>query len=423
MKEDFLHYIWKHKKFLTTNLETVQNEQLTIINVGQYLEQSGPDFFNAQIIIGEQKWAGNVEIHLKSSDWYVHHHQQDTAYDNVILHVVWQHDEVVFGKDNKEIPVLEIAPYVDKVLIKQYNQLFENKTWINCEKEIQSISKFVINHWLECLFFERLETKSIPIETLKNETQSDWESILFCKLAQNFGLNTNGATFFAMAKSIPFSIIRKEASEPQNLESLFFGHLNLLDSEKEDNYYKDLQFRYKYLLHKYQLEKPLLPELQFFKLRPDNFPTIRLSQLANLFSENHNLFNTIITKTSFSELLNIFQVETSEYWKTHYQFDKTSKGKTKKITKSFFELLVINTIVPIRFAYAKSQGEDINESLIYLLEDLAPEQNNIIEKFGSIGIKAQNAFQSQALLQLKKEYCTFKKCLQCSIGNQLLIQD
>ncbi|HEU0126660.1 MAG TPA: DUF2851 family protein, partial [Flavobacterium sp.] len=283
MKEDFLHYLWKFKKFNTLNLKTAQGELITILKTGDYLELSGPDFFNAHIEIGNQKWAGNVEIHVKSSDWYLHNHENDPAYKNVILHVVWENDTAIFREDNSEIPVLVLKDYVGKEMVSNYAELISPKTWISCEKQIKDIDNFVFKNWQERLFFERLERKSKFIYELLEETNQDWESVLFCLLAKNFGLNTNGTSFLQIAKSIPFSIIRKESFEHENLEALFFGTARLLEAEKEDVYFKDLKFRYFYLLHKYQLERTFVEPVQFFKHRPDNFPTIRLSQLASFY--------------------------------------------------------------------------------------------------------------------------------------------
>ncbi|HEY6143131.1 MAG TPA: DUF2851 family protein [Flavobacterium sp.] len=420
MKEDFLHYLWKFKKFDLLNLKTFNEEEITINNVGQYLELAGPDFFNAQITIDKQKWAGNVEIHLKSSDWYVHNHERDEAYDNVILHVVWEHDTEIFRKNNSEIPVLELRKYVDTATIANYQSLIAPKSWIFCEKQLAAIPQFTLKNWQERLFFERLERKSKPVFDLLEQTNQDWEAVLFCLLAKNFGLNTNGEIFHKIAQSIPFSIIRKESFEVENLEALLFGTAGLLDSEKEDTYFVDLKFRYFYLLHKYQLEKKVIDTVQFFKHRPDNFPTIRLSQLANLYHLQQNLFSKIGTANSVETIYEIFNVSTSDYWQNHYQFDKESPKKMKKLSKSFIDLIVINTIIPLQFAYAKSQGKEISEDLIQLLEEVATEKNAIIDKFSSFGIEAKNAFESQSLLQLKNEYCNKSRCLECAIGMELL---
>jgi len=420
MKEDFLHYIWQFKKFDFTNLTTAQGESLVISNSGQYLQKAGPDFFNAQISIGNQKWAGNVEIHLKSSDWYVHHHETDSNYESVILHVVWEHDTEVFRKDNSEIPVLELKNYITRKIIENYNALAVAKSWINCEKEIQNINIFVLKNWQEKLFFERLQRKVEPIQQLLSETENDWEAVLFCLLAKNFGLNTNGEILMKVAKSIPFSVVRKESAELLNVEALLFGRSGLLEKEKEDTYFKDLKFQWIYIQEKYQLQKIIIEPIQFFKHRPDNFPTIRLAQLAQLYFSRRNLFSLILEAKTVSSFYEIFNIQVSEYWKTHYQFDKESPKKRKVLTNSFIDLVLINTIIPLKFIYANSQGKDVSEDLIDLLNEIQAEKNIVIEKFKSFGVESKNAFETQSLLQLKNEYCNHKRCLSCAIGLEFL---
>lgn len=420
MKEDFLHYLWKFRKFESLNLKTAKDESITIIKVGEYLELSGPDFFNAQIIIENQKWAGNVEIHLKSSDWYLHGHEKDQAYENVILHVVWEHDTEIFREDNTEIPVLVLKDYISSETLKSYYSLVNPKSWISCEKEISQIDHFVFENWQERLFFERLERKSKFVYDLLEETNQDWEAVLFCLLAKNFGLNTNGNTFLQIAKSIPFSFIRKESFEIENLEALLFGASGLLDADKQDVYFNDLKFRYFYLLHKYQLEKVYTNPLEFFKHRPDNFPTIRLSQLAGLYNRHQNLFSKIITLKSAKEACELLNVSAGLYWNNHYQFDKESPKKVKKLSKAFIDLIILNTIIPIQFAYSQRMGESVFEDLIAFMKEVAPEKNSIIEKFDSFGVVSKNAFQTQSLLQLKNEFCNHNGCLKCAVGMELL---
>ena len=420
MKEDFLHYVWQYKKFTFSNLTTVSGDALTVVNAGQYLQLAGPDFFNAQLVIGKQKWAGNVEIHVKSSDWYLHHHEKDSAYDSVILHVVWEHDTPIFRKDNSEIPVLELKHFVTKDVLLNYQELTSAKTWIYCENQISAVDAFVLQNWQERLFFERLERKSVPIQQLLKETENDWEAVLFYMLAKNFGLNTNGETFLKMAKSIPFSIIRKERFEVENLEALLFGQADLLPLEAEDLYAKNLKSRFDYISQKYQLAKIIIEPVQFFKHRPDNFPTIRLAQLAMLYHKQHHLFSELIEAKNLEQFYSLFTVSVSDYWQTHYQFDKESPKKKKQFSKSFIDLLLINTIVPIQFAYAKSQGKEISEDLLELLRTISPEKNSVIEKFSHFGIPSKNAFETQSLLALKNDYCNQKKCLQCAIGIELL---
>jgi len=420
MKEDFLHYLWKFKKFDTSNLQTVHHESIQILNSGQYLQTAGPDFFNAQIILNQQKWAGNIELHLKSSDWYLHHHERDAAYENVILHVVWEHDSAIFRKDNSELPTLVLKQYVSELLIQQYEALLFPKSWIYCERQLQGLDSFALRHWQERLFFERLEAKSNPIETLLTETQNDWEAVLFCLLAKNFGLNTNGELFYKIATEIPFTVLRKERVAFENIEALLFGKIGLLDLQREDAYFHNLKSRYEYLKVKYQLQNSIGGPVQFFKHRPDNFPTIRLSQLANLYAKQDQLFSKVVQVQSIKDMYLLFDVAVTPYWQTHYLFDATSPKKTKALSKSFIDLIVMNTIVPLQFAYSKRQGKDSVEHLLQLLEQIAPEQNAIVEKFNGFGIPTQSAFETQALLQLKNDYCNRGRCLACEIGIQLL---
>ena len=420
MKEDFIHYVWNYKKFDFSNLKTTQNENLTIINSGFYSQLAGPDFFNGQIIIENQKWAGNIEIHIKSSDWYLHNHEKDENYDSVILHVVWEHDTPIFRKDNTEIPVLEIKNYVSIEELHNYQSLLTPKSWIFCEKQLNQVDDFVIKNWQERLFFERLERKSKPIEIVLKETENDWEAVLFTMLAKNFGLNTNGESFFKIAKSITFSLIRKEALEVLYLEALLFGQANMLPTNAEDTYVKELKSWYDYISLKYKIAKPSIVAVQFFKHRPDNFPTIRLAQLAMLYHLQRNLFSKIIAATTVQELYVIFNLSVSDYWKTHYNFDKESHKKNKSLTNSFIDLLLINTIIPIQFAYLKSIGKENPEQIINFLSTIPAEKNSIVDKFSTFGLKATNAFEAQSLLQLKNEYCNNKKCLNCAIGLNLL---
>ena len=420
MKEDFLHHVWQHKKFAVTQLQTTTGESIQILNSGQYLQQTGPDFFNAQLIIGNQKWAGNIEIHLKSSDWYLHNHEKDTNYDSVILHVVWEYDIPIFRKNNTEVPTLELKKYVELADLHKYQSLTTQKAWIYCENDISKVNDFIFRNWQERLYFERLERKATEIKQLLQVSNNDWEAILFYLLAKNFGLNTNGILFQNMAKSIPFSVIRKESFAIENLEALFFGQANMLEANFQDNYTNKLQHDYNYLIKKYKITKNVFDKVEFFKHRPDNFPTIRLAQLAALYFKEHNLFSKIISFNVISELYDLFKVEVSNYWETHYNFDKTSVLKKKKMTNSFIDLILINTILPIRFAYEQSIQKQSSTEIIELIEAIQPEKNIIVDRFATIGIVAENAFQTQSLLQLKKEYCDHKKCLQCAIGIHLL---
>ncbi|GAL64127.1 DUF2851 family protein [Algibacter lectus] len=421
MQEDFLHYIWKFKKFQTQSLKTEANQSITITSVGQHNFNSGPDFFNAKLTIGEQLWAGNVEIHIKSSDWYLHNHEQDPAYDGVILHVVWEHDTEIFRKDNTPIPTLVLRDYIDFTLLNNYKKLFaKQNTWINCENDFVNTNDFVLTNWLERLYFERLERKADAIELLLQESKNDWEAVLFKMLAKNFGLKVNGDAFFSLAQSVDFSVVRKSQSNLQSLEALLFGQANLLSESVEDAYFISLSKEYSFLKQKFQLKENQVLPLQFFRLRPPNFPTIRLSQLANLYHEYQNLFSKVIEIDKLEDFYKLFNVSTSEFWKTHYTFQKSSKPSTKVITKAFTDLLLINTILPLKFCYAKQKGQDIDGSILKIASEINSEKNSIIDAFNKLKKVSKSAFQSQSLIQLKTEYCDKNKCLQCAVGNSLL---
>ena len=420
MKEDFLYYVWQYKKFNSLELKTYQGEKLAILNSGTFLQNQGPDFFNALIEINHQKWAGNIEIHVKSSDWFLHNHQEDNNYNNVILHVVWQHDAPVYSKNNEEIPVLVLKDFVDENLIENYLQLTTTKTWIYCENQIKYIDNFILQNLQEKLYIERLEQKSDVINNLLKQSNNDWEAVLFTMLCKNFGLNTNGDHFYFIAQSIPFNVIRKESSQTILLESLLFGQANMLPEIAEDNYVKNLISNYEFLTTKHNLQKPAIGNVQFFKHRPDNFPTIRLSQLSVLYNTHQNLFSKIIEVKSIKEIYSLFNISVSDYWKNHHHFDKESAKKEKFLSKSFIDLLRINTLIPIKFCYDKEQKKDYGEYFLDIIKEVSAEKNTIISKFNFYGIKSYNALQTQSLLQLKSKYCNLKKCINCAIGLEIL---
>ena len=421
MQEDFLHYIWKHKKFRFNNLETTTGESIVVTSVGQHNFNSGPDFFNAKIKVGDQLWAGNVEIHIKSSDWFLHSHEQDKAYDNVILHVVWEDDTEVFRKDNTPIPTLQLKDAVDVTMLNNYKKLFakQNK-WINCENDFPSTDDFVLTNWLERLYLERLERKSETINTLLVASKNDWESVFFKMLTKNFGLKVNGESFFSLGQSIDFSIIRKTQSNPHVLEAFLFGQAGLLKQDIENAYYLDLKNEYKFLKQKFGLQNNQVLPLQFFRLRPSNFPTIRLSQLANLYNKHQNLFSKVIELNEVEDFYELFKVSTSDFWETHYTFQKTSKTSIKTLSKSFVDLLLINTILPIKFCYAKQKGVEIDSEIIKIATAITSEKNNIISAFNNLKKVSKSSLDSQALIQLKTEYCDKNNCLKCAVGNQFL---
>ena len=421
MQEDFLHYVWQHKKMSLKSLQTTTQEPIILKTVGLPNVNSGPDFFNAQISIGTQMWAGNVEIHVKSSDWYAHHHETNAAYDNVILHVVWEHNMDIFRKDNTPIPTLELKNYVFPHTFKNYNTLLNQKqSWIPCESNIKEVDGFTVAHWLERLYLERLEVKYKAIETQLNDSKQNWEAVLFWQLAKNFGLKVNGDAFLSIAKSMDFSVVRKSQHQLHPLEALFFGQAGLLDTEAQDRYISELKSTYEFLKHKFSLSSDGVLPVQFFRLRPPNFPTIRLAQLAALYSRSSNLFSRIIEAQSLEQLYAVFEGTTSKFWETHYTFDKTSKLTPKSLTKSFINLLIINTIIPIKFAYNKFNRQPKQEDIVAIMRKTPMEHNSVVDKFHALYAFGKTALESQALIQLKQNYCSKNKCLQCAIGSALL---
>lgn len=421
MKEEFLYYVWQYKLFSGTSLCTTDGKQILVKKTGSLNKNEGPDFLNAQIQIEHQLWVGNVEMHIKSSDWYLHKHENDANYDAVILHVVWEYDVVVFMKNNKALPTLELKKMVDKNVLQNYNHLiYQKQKWIPCENQVDLVNDFIVKNWLERLYFERLEQKSSFIKDLLKTVNFDFEAVLFLLLAKNFGLKINGEAFLNLAKSLDFAVVRKVRFNENQLTALFFGQAGFLEEEIEENYHQELKREYKYLQHKYQLQSISKNSFQFFRMRPQNFPTLRIAQFASLLFTHQNLFSKLMNISKKEDFYKVFNYKIQEFWQTHYTFEKASKKSTKKLTKSFIDLILINTILPLKFVYLKHRNELIEETFLQLIKQIKPEKNSIISKFYDLKIDAKNAMESQALLLLKNNYCTMKRCLHCAIGNNLL---
>ncbi|WP_298519271.1 DUF2851 family protein [uncultured Kordia sp.] len=422
IREDFLYYLWKFGKLHLQKLQTAKDELIEIINLGIHNHHTGPDFFNARLKIANQIWAGNVEMHVNSSDWFVHNHENDANYDNVILHVVWNHDIEIHRKDNSVIPTLVLKKYSDSALVNRYKNLLDTpKQWISCEANFPVLNNFELENWLERVYIERLELKAAEITKLVEKTAYDWEAVLFRLLAKGFGLKLNSDVFFEAACSVDFGVIRKLSSKRGSLEAFLFGIFGLLSQEaSQEKYYEELQEEFKYLCHKFQYTKEVHIPLQFFRTRPANFPTIRASQLGTLYHQQSNLFSKIVATTSLEELYLLLQVETSTFWQTHYTFEKHSPKRIKKVSKKFIDVLLINSILPLKYCYEKYLGKPNIESLLTLLRTITPENNSIIQKFNTKNITIENALHTQALLELKKNYCDKQQCLECAIGNKLL---
>jgi hypothetical protein len=418
MKEEFLHYIWKYKLF-KNDLKSHDQEKIEIINQGIHNHDSGPDFFNAKIKINETIWAGNVEIHINSSDWYVHKHHKDKAYDNVILQVVLNHDKEVVRTNGQVIPSIELK--FDQKLLTNYESLIQSEFWIPCEKDIQKVDTFTIQNWLEKLTIERLEAKSEKIFQLLNQSNNSWENVFYHQLARNFGFKLNSDPFEQLAKSLPLAYLAKHKDSLFQIEALLFGQAGFLSEKSGDDYYLKLKKEYDYLRKKFSLI-PLKKHLwKFLRSRPGNFPTIRIAQFAKLIFISSALFSKILEATTIKDFNKLFTVNPSDYWKNHYLFNKESVKKSKALGKSAFDTILINTIIPLLFIYGKANGMmQIQERSLKLLEEIKPEKNSVVTKWNDLGIKTTSAFGTQALIQLKNAYCNHKKCLNCHIGNSLI---
>lgn len=424
MNEDFLHYVWQYQKFDTLHLETTKGEALHVIQKGQHNKSgSGPDFKEAILKIGNQKWAGQIEIHLKSSDWYAHHHERDSNYDNVILHVVWEDDVEVFDANQNPIPTLNMSGSVQSEALENYNALLSHsgKRWINCANDFHSFSDFTFENWLERLYIERLEIKSQVIQKLLVASKNHWDAVCFQYLARNFGLNTNGAQFLKIAESIDYKIIQKLQAQPLQIEALLFGQSGLIPDSAEHPEVKQRHQDYTFLKEKYKLT-PRQEKLEFFRLRPSNFPSIRMAQLASLLAEKQHLCESIMQINSQEEARDFFKIELSDFWKTHYTFQKESKKSSKKLSHSFVDLMIINTIIPLKFAYYQHFGQlDFEKQIFPLISAIKPERNSIVTSYEKLRHhKMKSAVQSQALIHLKKNYCDQNRCLSCNFGLKLV---
>ena len=419
MKEDFLHFVWKHRLFNKSNLKSTTGDSLEIISTGTHNFDSGPDFFNAKVRIGKTIWAGNIEIHQKSSDWYMHKHNENESYNNVILHVVEKADRKVFVND-KELVCLELK-YPEK-LKSNYFQLLESEQWIACQERFHLIDPFEVKFWAGALLSERLLSKTDEIKAILQQNKNEWNETFYQLLARNFGMKTNAVPFELLAKAIPLNILSKHKNNLFQIEALLFGQSGLLNEELiGDDYFLKLRDEYSFLYKKYKL-KPIEGHLwKFMRLRPANFPTIRISQFARLIFKSTFLFSKILETEDMKQLELFFEVESSEYWANHYRFNKPSENVPRKLGVSSFRNIVINTITPVLFIYGELNDKtNLKDRAIRFLDEIPAEENSVTEKWAELGIRAQSAFESQALLQLKKNYCKNKKCLNCRLGAKII---
>jgi hypothetical protein len=421
--EDFLHYVWKFRLFDRIDLQTNDGEELEILSAGLHNSDSGPDFHNARVRIGDTIWAGNVEVHLSSSDWQKHGHTADYAYDNVILHVVYRDDQPLVLTNGRRVPTLELQNRIPDDLYNRYhNLIFGNQIIIPCEANIGSVDTLTLHNWMTRVLVERLEKKSAAVIAGLNFNRGDWEETFYQFLAANFGFKTNALPFELLAKSLPQNILAKHKNNPMQIEALIFGQAGFLKDDIKDIYPLKLKNEYEFLRKKYNL-KPIENHLwKFMRMRPQNFPTIRLAQFAALVVNSNHLFSKILEIKDVKGLRNLFtDIKVNPYWENHYRFDVESALLAKSLGQASIDILLLNTLALFLFSYGKHNQIQhfINRSL-QLLEHLPNENNNIVADFTNLGVKINTAFESQALLELKNNYCDYKKCLQCGIGNKIL---
>jgi hypothetical protein len=421
MTEAFIHYIWKYKNFHLGNLTTTAGEPMEIIHTGEHNSDAGPDFFNARIRIGNTIWAGNIEIHVRASDWSRHEHQHDSVYDNIILHVVHEADQWIRDKSGKAFPTVELNGRITPEVYKKYLNFGTSKDWIPCGIQAGKASRIVVEAWLERLCVERLERKAESILETLQQNQNNWEETFYQYLARNFGFRVNAVPFNLLARSVPLHLASRYKDNLMLLEALFFGQAGLLEDFFFESYPQRLQSEYQFLAHKHSITGIDGHLWKFLRMRPMNFPTIRIAQFVNLIHKSEHLFSSVLEANELPQLKSLFASGVSAYWHTHYQFGSFSAPGLKMKGAETIENIIINTVVPFLFVYGKQKGiEEMEERALRLLEETKPENNSVASKWTKIGLRADNGARSQALLELKNRYCSERKCLECGIGRDLL---
>lgn len=421
MKERLLHFIWEHRRINVGRLKTTTGEEVIILDQGKHNNHSGPDFLGAKLVIGGILWAGNVEIHVKSSDWYSHLHQEDPVYENVILHVVWEDNRNIQYKSGKRIPCVELKKYVDHNLLVKFYRLQNTIDWTPCQSFIKELPDEIRTSWLDQLSLERLNDKAEKVLLKLDESKGEWETVFYEMFARNLGLHVNGDAFENLAKRTPLKILARHKDQLFQLEAILFGQSGLLSSNFKEEYPLRLWKEYEHLSKKYGLY-PMPGHLwKFMRLRPINFPTIRIAQLAKIIHQSDHLFSKALSVKNLKEIVNMFDVSPGYYWKDHYRFEKKTQKINRRMGRSTHELLVINTICPILYAYGKSRGmEEVKERAIEFLQGLKPEANFLIRKWKELGWEVENSLETQALIQLRQQYCEKKLCTECKIGHWIL---
>ncbi len=425
MTEAFLHYLWQHQ-MLDKRLVTIDGQPIVVLKAGELNRDAGPDFFNARLIIGGVEWVGNIEVHLRTSDWNVHHHMDDKAYNNVVLHVVYEHDADIRLENGTVPATVELRCFLHPSLVANYDFLMvpSSAEEIPCVKRLPSVPPFIVHSWMERLTVERIEAKAAEVYRLLEESRSGWELTCYWLIAHYFGGKVNSLPFELLAKITKPSLLARWKDNPQRMEALLMGQAGLLDSYFKDDYPRQLQADYEALRSGASLQ-PIDPHLwRFFRLRPSAFPTIRISQMAHLLSRTTNLFSTLLTMTEADAIVRLFDCQASPYWENHYHFDRPIETRSvKRLGRMQADLLIINAWVPLLFVYGETVGnQQYKEQAVALLEQMGAERNRIVRQWQQVGLEPRNAAQSQALIQLKNNYCCNRRCLDCRIGHHVIKQ-
>jgi len=418
IKEELLYYIWRTKNFNHNHLTTTRGENINIISYGQLNSSDGPDFLEAQVEIGDVLWSGAIEIHTNSSDWKKHMHEKDTNYKKVILHVVFNHDAEIKHSIDEHIPCLELKKRIPHNLIEIY-KAFDRKKWIPCEHLINSATVLAIASAKEKNLANRFDRRLQEVESMNKKTEKDWEELCYRLLLRAFGLVHNAEAFLSISNNVPLQIVKKNRDSNQTLEALFYGASGLLDREFSDDYPRKLKEDFSFLYKKYRLNRKAQIALRHKAIRPQNFPTIKLSQFANMIMKPGIVSKLI--HSDISQIEKLLTVSASPYWHNHYTFDKLSKSRKKTLGKSRIRVIILNAIVPTLYFIGKKYGDEEKlKRAKHILEKLPSENNVIIKRWKSLGISCENAYDSQALLELKKYSCDIQACLNCPIGHHIL---
>ena len=417
--EQLLHYVWKHKIFPLKELKTTTGQQVEVIDTGLANTDAGPDFFNAKLKLDGVLWIGNIEIHERSSDWFKHGHHADAGYNSVILHIASEIDTEISRSNGERIPQIQLI--CPEAVRTNYKELLETDSYPPCYRIIPSLSPFTAHSWMSALQMERFEQKATLLNERLKRCQGNWEDAFFITLARNFGFGLNGDAFETWAHRLPFRAVDKHRNDLFQIEAIFFGQAGILEDSDGDGYYLRLKKEYTYLQHKFGLIPMDASLWRFLRLRPANFPHIRIAQLACLYHRAYGLLSRIMETETLQGVRDILKGGTSEYWLTHYTFGGSSPSRPKTLSNTSLDLLIINTVVTFLYAYGLHKGNRVLCARAgSFLEELKAENNYITRMWEQYGMKASNAADSQALIQLKKEYCDKKKCLYCRIGYEYL---